>query len=303
MAQEDYSLYRQSRIKFFSRMKLNNIFPGEWESIFTGEGIEFAATKPFEAGDDLRDLDLQTLVQSGEEEIVQRVVGRQRKIYIWVDLSGSMVRSGEMFFNSKPMIRDIAIGLLVFSAWNSYTPVGLCTFAEEVQRFFPARLGEQHCIELLNWVIDQGDRYSMAQADFYSALSFLLERAPRQSLVFFISDFNDSFFVNTFPSLMQSLVRKIDFIPIIIKDPIEQAGHLEKTVNIAVRDSEGNRKAEIYLTPQRWEEMRETSSRHLLNLRHTFFQVGVEPVVLSSSSIDDCCRILSDFFESRKRAK
>jgi hypothetical protein len=102
---------------------------------------------------------------------------------------------------------------------------------------------------------------------------------------------------------MQSLVRKIDFIPIIIKDPIEQAGHLEKTVNIAVRDSEGNRKAEIYLTPQRWEEMRETSSRHLLNLRHTFFQVGVEPVVLSSSSIDDCCRILSDFFESRKRAK
>ncbi len=69
MEQEDYKKLRQSKIQFYSRLKLKNVFPGEWESVYTGEGIEFADIKPFEPGDDLRDLDILTFVKSGEEEI------------------------------------------------------------------------------------------------------------------------------------------------------------------------------------------------------------------------------------------
>jgi hypothetical protein len=113
--------FKSSKLQLFSRLKLKNIFPGEWESVYTGEGIEFAASKPYEPGDDLRDLDLQTLVQSGDEEIILRAVGRQRHIYLWVDLSGSMQRSPEMFYPGKPEIRDIAVGLLAFSARSAYS--------------------------------------------------------------------------------------------------------------------------------------------------------------------------------------
>jgi uncharacterized protein (DUF58 family) len=109
MGPEDFRRFRGSKVKLFSRIKPRNIFPGEWESIFRGEGIEFAEIKPFEPGDDLRDLNLHALVQSGEEELIQRVVERQMRIYVWVDLSGSMHRFEEMFFPQKPEIRAIAL--------------------------------------------------------------------------------------------------------------------------------------------------------------------------------------------------
>src|SRR5512140_3718762 len=112
MARAGYEQFRSSKLQLFSRLKLKNIFPGEWESIYTGEGIEYSASKPYESGDDLRDLDLLTLVQSGEEEIILREVGRQRPIYLWVDVSGSMQRFPAVLFSHKPDIRDIAVGLV-----------------------------------------------------------------------------------------------------------------------------------------------------------------------------------------------
>jgi uncharacterized protein (DUF58 family) len=284
-------------------MKRRNIFPGEWESIYTGEGIEFAVIKPFEPGDDLRELDLHTLVQLGEEEIVERVVGRQMRIFIWADLSGSMQRFEEMFFSSKPEIRDIAIGLLLFSAWNAYSPVGLCAFDKEIKKLFPARSGERFCEEILNWMIDEEYKGSMSPADIQNAISFLIERASPQSLVFFVSDFQGQAFAGDFTALLRPVAKKFDFVPVVIRDPLEKDASLKRSVSITVKDNEGDKNAEIYLTPKKLRELQEISSTHLLHLEWNFRKVGVEHVVLDSPSIDDCYQVLSGFFEARKRTR
>jgi uncharacterized protein (DUF58 family) len=303
MGQEGFKQFRSRKIQLFSRLKLKNIFPGEWESIYAGEGIEFAAIKPFEPGDDLRDLDLRTLVQSGEEEIIQRVVGRQMRIFVWADFSGSMQKSEEMFFPSKPEIRDIAIGLLAFSAWNAYSPVGLCAFDREIKKFFPARSGERYCGEILDWIIDEEYKGSMGPADIQNAISFLIERASPQSLVFFVSDFQDQAFEGDFTALLRPVAKKFDFVPVIIRDPLEKDASLKRSVSITVKDNEGDKNAEIYLTPKKLREMQEISSTYLLHLEWNFRKVGVEHVVLDSPSIEDCYQVLSGFFEARKRIR
>lgn len=140
MEPEDFKKFRKSKIHLFSRIKLRNIFPGEWESLYGGEGIEFSKIKPFEPEDDARELDLHTLLQSGEEEVIERVVERQMRIYVCADFSGSMRRFEEMFFSQKPEIKDVAIGLLLFSASNAYSPVGFCAFNQEIKKFFPGRI-------------------------------------------------------------------------------------------------------------------------------------------------------------------
>jgi uncharacterized protein (DUF58 family) len=295
--------FRNSKLQLFSRLKLKNIFPGEWESIYTGEGIEFAASKPYEPGDDLRDLDLQTLVQSGEEEIILRAVGRQRKIYLWVDLSGSMQRFPEMFFSQKPEIRDTAVGLLAFSAWNAYSPVGLCAFDREIRRFFPARSGESYFEEIVGWFLDHADESAKGSADIPGALAFLEERISPQSLVLFISDFQDILFEGDFAHLLRPAAKKFDFIPVVVQDPLEHGTALKQSVVIAVRDSETDRRAEITLTPQKLEEIRESSARHLAHLKWSFLEVGLEHIVLDSATIEDCYRTLSSFFEARKRTR
>lgn len=303
MGPEDFKQFRESKIELFSRIKPKNIFPGEWESIYTGAGIEFAAIKPFEPGDDLRDLDLHTLVQSGEEEIIQRVVERQMRIFLCADFSGSMQRFEEMFFSQKPEIKDIALGLLLFSACNAYSPVGLCAFNKEIRRFFPARPGERYCWEILNWIIDQEYKGSMAPADIQNTVSFLIERASPESLVFFVSDFKDQAFQGDFTALLRPVVKKFDFVPVVIRDPLEKEALLKRSVRITVQDSEGDKNAEIYLTPQKLTEIQEISARHLLGLEQNFRKVGIDHVVLDSPLTEDCYKVLLGFFQARRKAR
>jgi len=284
-------------------MKLRNIFPGEWESIYTGEGIEFADIKPFEPGDDLRDLDLITLVQSGEEEIIQRSIGRRMKIFVWADLSGSMKRFDEMFLSSKPDIRDVAAGLIVYSSFNAYSPVGLCVFDKEIRHFLPAKYGEGYCDRILNLIIDQDYEDIPVSADIQKAISYLMQRVYSQSMVFFISDFKDRVFEEDFTSLLRPIAKKVDFIPVVISDPLEKDAYLERPINIAIKDSEGNRTSEIFLTPRRLKEMQDVSARHRAHLELNFRRVGIEHVVLDSPSIDNCYQVLSGFFENRKRTR
>jgi uncharacterized protein (DUF58 family) len=295
--------FKNSKLQLFSRLKLKNIFPGEWESIYTGEGIEYATSKPLEPGDDLRDLDLQTLVQTGEEEIILRATGRQRKIYLWVDLSGSMQRFPEMFFSQKPEIRDTAVGLLAFSAWNAYSPVGLCAFDLEVRQFFPAQSGESYCEEIVCWFLDHADEGTRGSADISGALGFLEERISPQSLVLFISDFQDPLFEGNFAHLLRQAAKKFDFIPVVVQDPLEYGPALNHSVVIAVRDSETDRRAEITLTPQKLAEILNHSAGHLAHLKKGFLEVGLEYIVLDSAAIEDCYRTLSSFFEGRRRTR
>ena len=299
MGQEDLREFKQSKIALFSRLKPRNIFPGEWESVYTGDGIEFASIEPLEPGDDLRDLDLHTLVQSGEEQIIHRVTGRQIKIFVWVDFSGSMQRFPEMLFAGKPEIRDIALGLLLFSACNAYSPVGLCAFDEGIKRYFPAKSGERYCWEILNWVIDQERECSAASANVRNAISFLVERAHPRSLVFLVSDFEDPAFEVDFADFLRPVAKKFDLVPVVVRDPLEKEGALRRSVRMAVKDSEGDAGTEVYLTPQWLREVQQTCARHLSHLEQNFHDLGIGHVVLDSASIEDCHRVLSGFFQAR----
>ena len=136
-------------------MKLRNIFPGEWASVYKGEGMEFAGTRSFEPGDNPRNMDFLTLVQSGEELVIDRVETRRLRVYCFADYSGSLQYFEHMLFPKKPFIRDIAIGLILFSAVKVYSPIGFYPFGLVKSKFFPPRMGEGYCWEILNWLSDE----------------------------------------------------------------------------------------------------------------------------------------------------
>jgi uncharacterized protein (DUF58 family) len=303
MGPEDFRRFRGSKVKLFSRIKPRNIFPGEWESIFRGEGIEFAEIKPFEPGDDLRDLNLHALVQSGEEELIQRVVERQMRIYVWVDLSGSMHRFEEMFFPQKPEIRDIALGLLLFSACNTYSPVGLCAFSQGSTRFFPARIGERYCWEILDWIVEDEYCDRKTAGNVEAALSLLAERALPHSLAFLISDFEDRAFEGDFTAVLRPIVKDLDFVPVVIRDPLEKRVRLKRSVRVSIANSEGSKDADIYLTPQKLSEIQEASARHLAGVEENFRKLGIDHIVLDTPSVEDCYETLSGFFQARRRIR
>jgi uncharacterized protein (DUF58 family) len=295
--------FRHAKIPLTSRLKLKNVTPGESESIFAGEGIEYAATKPYEPGDNARDLDLQALAQAGEEEVVERVVDRQRRIYLWVDVSASMQRVPQMFFGSKPDIRDAAVGLLVFSALKAYSPVGLGALGHEVVRFFAARRGESYGQEIVEWFLAHADQGDYGTADLSHALAGWRVRLPAQSLVLFISDFQQAVFETDFAGLLKTTAARFDLVPIILRDPLESGAPPPLPVTLSIWDRATGRRVETDLTPRRFADLQAHSARHLAHLTHEFHKVGIDPVVLDSPSVPQCHRTLSAFFESRRRAR
>lgn len=300
MEREEFNRFRSSEVAFFSRLKPRNIFPGEWESSDRGEGIEFAEIKPFEPGDDLRDIDLQALVQSGEEEVVLRVVERQMKMYVWLDLSGSMRSYSQMFFAQKPAVRDTAIGLLFFSACNSYNPVGLYAFNQQTSRFFSARVGETHCWEMIHWIMAEDRKMYSAGSSLQAALSAISKQAAPRSLVFLVSDFEDAAFDADFTSLFHPVINRFDLVPVIIQDPLETTARLKRPVLLSLLDSEGKNREVLYLTPGKLADIQKAAAARLRRLENQFLAFGIRPVVLNSPSVEDCYRVLSGYFQARR---
>lgn len=294
---------KQSKVALFSKLKPRTIFPGEWESIYTGDGIEFAAVEPLEPGDDLRDLDLHALVQSGEERMIRRVASRQIRVFVWLDFSGSMQRFEPMLFSKKPEIRDIAVGLILFSACGAYSPVGLCAFDDGIRRFFPARSGERYCWEILDWLTSYSCEGSGAPADLSKAIANLVAAVPPHSLVFLVSDFHEAASPDELADLLRPAASKFDLVPVVLKDPLEMGGTLRWSVRLPACDSEGGASREVYLTPERLWLMQQASARHLAQLERCFREIGIGHVVLDSASIEDCHRALSGFFEARRASR
>jgi hypothetical protein len=152
-------------------------------------------------------------------------------------------------------------------------------------------------------VLDYDYRDTRKMANIPAALSFMMEKVYKQSMVFFISDFKDPVFEGDFTELLRPASRKFDFIPVIISDPIEKNAILKRPLNISVKDCEGGGKSEIYLTPAKLHEMQRISAKHIEHLEQNFYRTGVDYVLLNSPSIDDCYQVLSGFFEGRKRIR
>lgn len=302
MKQEEIEKIQEKRIRIFSRLRLKNIFPGEWESIYNGDGIEFADIRQFEPGDNSRDIDLLALVQSGEELIIERVETRQLRVYVWADYSSSMQQFPEMLFPQKSLISDIAAGLIIFSALKIYSPVGFCPFGLVKKKFFPPRTGEEHCREIIKWITKEENLHFRVSSGVERDLAILSQLSQSRSIIFLISDFKQKFFEDDFTGFLSKIAGKFDFIPVVVRDPLEKSGKLERTVRIKVQSSDESAKSEeIFLTPKTLEKMQEISRKHIQHLALNFRKLNIEHLVLDSASIDECHKLFSDFFQARKK--
>lgn len=289
-------------IPLYPREPLTNIFPGEKRSSWKGDGIEFVAIKSFEPGDNPREIDRHSLAR-GKKEIIQRMEGRELKIDVWLDISGSLQTADSMIFASKPKIRDIACAIVLWSALDHHCPVGFLAFDQEIKTVFPARLGEIQCLAILEWIRKEGDKFPPQSSNFQQIFFKLARLSFGERMVFLISDFQDPIFEKDFTSLFKPFLHRLDFIPIIIKDPLETKISLKKSTRITVKDSEKEKCQEIYITPQKLKNLQRISQAHCQHLQSNFKKINITPIVLSSPNEEECFQKLCAFFQARMRSR
>ena len=206
-------LKKVKRIEIRTRGLVNDLFGGEYHSVFKGRGMTFSEVREYQPGDDIRLIDWNVTARTNSPFVKIFEEERELTVFLIVDISGS-----GRFGSGQELKQDIGIeiaAVLVFSAIKNNDKVGLILFSDEIEKYLVPKKGKSHVLRVVRELLYV--RPERKGTSIKNALDFLLKVAKRKSVVFIISDFLDN---NHWDSL-RIANRKHDLIGIHLYDPAE----------------------------------------------------------------------------------
>ncbi|PIP67626.1 MAG: DUF58 domain-containing protein [Candidatus Omnitrophica bacterium CG22_combo_CG10-13_8_21_14_all_43_16] len=193
---------------------VNDVFAGEYESVFKGRGMEFHEVREYVPGDDIRSIDWNVTARSGHPYVKKFVEERELTVIIMADMSGS----GNFGTRNKMKTELMAeIGaVLSFSAVKNNDKVGLLLFTDKVEKFIPPKKGRPHVLRVIRELLYYKPESS--KTSIGSAVEYLGKVLKKRAVVFLISDFMDT----GYEKLLGILNKRHDIVGISISDPREK---------------------------------------------------------------------------------
>ncbi len=221
-------LKKVKQVEIRTRGLVNDLFGGEYHSVFKGRGMAFSEVREYQPGDDIRLIDWNVTARNGSPFIKIFEEERELTVYLLVDIS----KSGE--FGSQNQLKqefaaEIA-SVLGFSAIKNNDKVGLILFSNDIEKYVVPKKGKSHVLRVIRELLyntPKGNKTSIK-----NALDYLLKVAKRKSVIFLISDFID----DDYWASLKIVNRKHDLIGIRLFDPAEKL--LPDIGVIKVRDPE-----------------------------------------------------------------
>ena len=206
-------LQKVKRIEIKTRGLVNDLFGGEYHSIFKGRGMTFSEVREYDPGDDIRLIDWNVTARTGSPFVKVFEEERELTVFLLVDISAS----GEFGTGSqlkKDFSAEIA-SVLGFSAIKNNDKVGLILFSNSVEKYIMPKKGKSHVLRVIRELLYTNPLNS--QTSISNALDYLLKVAKRKCVVFLISDFLDG----SYFSSLKVVNKKHDLIAEQIVDPAE----------------------------------------------------------------------------------
>ena len=207
-------LKKVRRIEITTRRYVNDVFAGEYHSVFKGRGMDFSEVREYQIGDDIRAIDWNVTARYGHPFVKVFEEERELTVMLLVDAS----RSGE-FGTADRMKGEIAVelcALLAFSAIKNNDKVGLLIFTDRVEKFIAPRKGKSHALWVLRELLyfKPEDR----KTDIAAALEYLSRIIRRRSVVFLVSDFLST----DYQKALRIANKRHDIVAVHIVDPRER---------------------------------------------------------------------------------
>ncbi|MSR20078.1 MAG: DUF58 domain-containing protein [Gemmatimonadetes bacterium] len=178
------------RIEISTRGLVNEVFSGEYHSVFKGRGMSFAEVREYQYGDDIRSIDWNVTARTGAPFVKIFEEERELTVMLLVDVSAS----GD-FGTRQRLKAEVAVeicALLAFSAIKNNDKVGLIIFSDLVEKFVPPRKGRRHVLRVLRELLYH--RPEGRGTDIGAALEFLAHVQRKRAVTFLVSDFRDEGF-------------------------------------------------------------------------------------------------------------
>ena len=283
-------LKKVKQVEIRTRGLVNDLFGGEYHSVFKGRGMAFSEVREYQPGDDIRLIDWNVTARNRAPFIKVFEEERELTVYLLVDIS----KSGE--FGSQNQLKqefgaEIA-SVLGFSAIKNNDKVGLILFSDDVEKYVVPKKGKSHVLRVIRELLYTSSKHN--GTSIKNALDYLLKVAKRKSVVFIISDFID----DNYWSSLKVVNRKHDLIGIRLFDPAEQL--FPDLGVLKVRDPESGSSFWIDTSSKREIEKLESKIKSDFNL----FQKQAKKIgfdIISVSTDGDFVEPLISLFRKRNK--
>ena len=208
-------LLKQVRqIEIRTKGLVNQVFSGEYHSVFKGRGMEFSEVREYQYGDDIRNIDWNVTARLGHPYIKVFEEERELTVMLMVDLSGSLMFGSVS--KTKQRIAAELTAILAFSALKNNDKVGLILFTDKIEKFVPPRKGKKHVLRIIRDVLSfepEGKATNLK-----GALEYMNNTIKKKSIAFLLSDFMDE----GYEKILRIVGRKHDLIGIVLDDRREK---------------------------------------------------------------------------------
>lgn len=160
---------------------------GEYHSSFKGRGMIFSEIRPYQYGDDVRNIDWNKTAHFNEPYVKVFEEERELTMILMVDISGSENFGTRKQFKSETIAEICAT--LAFSAITYNDKVGLVLFSENIELYIAPKKGKKHVLRIIREIVNHEPKNH--KNDLSEALRFLMDTFKRKTNVFILSDFID----------------------------------------------------------------------------------------------------------------
>ncbi|MDR2399212.1 MAG: DUF58 domain-containing protein [Endomicrobium sp.] len=219
---------RQLEIK--SSKLVNEIFAGQYQSVFKGQGIEFAEVREYQIGDDFRSIDRNVTARHGKPFIKLFAEERELTVIFLIDVSAS-----QNFGSSDKLKSEVAAevsALLAFSSLKNNDRIGMLSFSDHVEKIIKPRKGKNNILRIINEILSSNPKGT--KTSISTALKAINEIWTRRAIVFLISDFQDE----NYEKDLAITAKRHDLICIRVED--ERETDISKVGLIGIQDPETN---------------------------------------------------------------
>jgi uncharacterized protein (DUF58 family) len=285
-------LQKIRRIQITTTRMVTDVFAGQYQSVFKGQGMEFEEVREYFPGDDIRSIDWNVTARIGRPFIKKFMEERELTIMFLLDLSASS------YFGTvnklKSQISAELCSVLAMSAIKNNDKVGLIAFTDRIEKVVPPGKGLSHVLRIIREALYF--RPEGKGTDISGALDYLRRTTRRSTVTFILSDF----FADDFKKQLSVANKRHDIIAVSVTDPREV--ELPDIGIMQVRDAETGKDFLVDTSSAAVRNQYQGRARSLFSTRRKLFRsINVDHLDIRTDI--PYTRELFRFFRLRERRK
>lgn len=278
------------RIEITTRGLVNEVFSGEYHSVFKGRGMSFAEVREYRYGDDVRGIDWNVTARTGSPHV--KVYEEERELTVMLVADASASAGFGTRGRKKSELAAELCGVVAFSAIKNNDKVGLILFSDRIERFVPPRKGRRHGLRVLRELLYH--RAAGTGTDISQALEYLARVTKRRSVAFLVSDFMASGYARP----LSVAARRHDLVAVRVGDVRER--RLPPVGLMDLEDPETGRRLLVRTSSRAFQDrFREAGAVERERQDELFRRNGVDAIDVTTDEPYE--RSLRRFFEERAR--